>query len=252
MSVLQLADLRWTEAAEFQGGSDAVAILPLGAVEQHGPHLPLETDTLISRALACAVAERVPFPAVVGPAIAGGLSSHHLGFPGTVTLPEEAFGASILAFVDGFARMGIERTAVFSAHGGNFGFLAKLAANDERVLAFSDLDRYLGRMFDVGRSLSIEVPETDVHAGALETSLALFLFPEKVADSYREVAGCVDAFDGWREHLFEHGVRSLTDTGVMGDPSLAREELGEAVFEGLADLLAEWLTSEVGISARLR
>jgi creatinine amidohydrolase len=245
--VVELVDLRWPEAERIRERGSAVALLPLGAVEQHGPHLPLETDTLIGNALARAIGERVPFTTVVGPAIAGGLSTHHLGFAGTVTLPEDTFRASIVAFVDGFARMGIERTAVFSAHGGNFSLLAKLADVDGRVLAFSDLDAYLGRMFEAARQLAIQVPETDVHAGALETSLALHLFPEKVDPSYSTVTGYVDGFDGWLDHLFEHGVLSLTKTGVLGDPTLANPELGEAVFEGLADLLADWLTTGISV-----
>ena len=120
-----MTDLNWPSAAALRGGPEFIAVLPLGAIEQHGPHLPLETDSLISEELAYAIAGRLDAPIVVGPVITGGLSTHHMGFVGTVTLPEEAFRASVTAFVDSFERLGATHTAVFSAHGGNFAFLER-------------------------------------------------------------------------------------------------------------------------------
>ena len=107
-------------------------------------------------------------------------------------------------------------------------------------------------MFDVANELAVDVPETDVHAGALETSLALHLFPTLVDASFGTVAGCVQAEPGWRERLFEQGVRALSETGVLGAPELATADLGEAVFQGLVDLLAEWISTELAIPYQRR
>lgn len=237
-----MADLTSPQAGRLSG---AAGLVPLGSVEQHGPHLPLATDTLIAERLAAAVAERVPRPVVVAPVITGGLSAHHLAFPGTVTLQPETFGASITAFVEAFGRCGIDRVALISAHGGNFAFMAEYAAGRRGVVAYSDLNGFLERMLEAARRTGVEAPETDVHAGGLETALALHLFPEKVAADFRSARGYTAAEPGWLERI-AGGIHELTDTGVLGDPSLATAELGQAVFEGLCDLLADWLEAELG------
>src|SRR5205823_9336517 len=125
-------------------------------------------------------------------------STHHLGFPGTLTLPPDVLAGALDALVEAFAGMGVERVAVVSAHGGNFAFLGEYAAARDRVAAYSDLDGFLAVMFEAARELGVEPPETDVHAGALETSLALHLFPELVGET-AGVDGLLAAEPGWLE-----------------------------------------------------
>jgi creatinine amidohydrolase len=254
MSFVALGELTWADAAELRERDEVVGLIPTGAIEQHGPHLPLATDFLIAEQLARAVAEALPVPVVVAPVLAGGLSDHHLAFPGTVTLSRDVFGGWVDAQVAAFERMGIGRVAVFSAHGGNFAFLGELAARHAehggaaRVIAYDDLLGFVEVMDEAARSLGLEAPETDVHAGALETSVALMAFPTLVRD-FAEVEGYTTAEDGWMERIWRDGLDALAASGVLGDPRLATAEAGRAVFDALVRELAGWISRELEIPA---
>ena len=105
------------------GPAGAVGLVALAALEQHGPHLPLATDSLIAERVALEVAARLSGPVVVTPVVRGGLSTHHLAFPGTVTVPPDAYRALVVSYLEGLERMGIAKIALFSWHGGNFSFV---------------------------------------------------------------------------------------------------------------------------------
>src|SRR3954447_1745100 len=149
MTYHALAALTSPEAAELGARPGSAGLIPLGALEQHGPHLPMLMDSRHADHLARSAAERIAEPVLVTPAPAGGLSSHHLAFPGTVHLPPEVFGGLIEAYVDALARTGVRRIGLFSAHGGNFAFLGehvpRLAADrpELTLAAYSDLNRIL-------------------------------------------------------------------------------------------------------------
>jgi creatinine amidohydrolase len=198
------------------------------------------------------VAERIAEPVLVTPAPAGGLSSHHLAFPGTVHLPPEVFGGLIEAYVDALARTGVRRIGLFSAHGGNFAFLAELIPRlaGERpeltLAAYSDLNRLLQVMFDGGRKEGVEAPPTDVHAGALETSVSLHLGHQ--VRPFGHAVGYTVPDDGWMERLFAGGVHALSPNGVLGDASLATPEAGRAIYEGIVEDLTGWMIEALEVT----
>ena len=245
-----MTDLTWPEAEALQGRR-VLGLLPTGSLEQHGPQLPLATDSLIAAELGRRVAAAFAEPVVVAPVIPGGLSSHHLGFPGSLTLPEDVVGGALTAFVEAFERMGIREVAIFSAHGGNFAFLERFAAEHARretgtrVIAYSDLNGYVAAMFAGSRRGGVEPPATDVHAGAVETSQGLALFPE-IVRPYEAVVGYLADEEGWLERMQSEGMRAVSANGVLGDPSRARPEAGEPVFEAIAAELARWIGTELG------
>jgi creatinine amidohydrolase len=254
MTFYALGELSWPDVAALCRDRRAIGFVPLGAIEQHGPHLPLSTDTLIADALAQAIAERVAEPLLVTPVVTGGLSSHHTGFPGTMTLDEAAFEGAIVAFLEAFERAGVHDVALVSAHGGNFAFIGELAerlrSDTLNVVAYSDLVGFLEHMREAALTrLGVETPETDVHAGALETSLALHLFPELVHDGWEQVDGLTEPFDGFLDLILTEGVHTVSPTGVLGDPKRASAELGTIVLDALADLLTEWLVRELSLTS---
>ena len=148
--------------------------------------------------------------------------------------------------------MGIERIAVFSGHGGNFAFIGELAAEHAsrpgptRVIAYDDLFGLVRVMDDAARAHGLEAPETDVHAGALETSVGLALFGSLVGD-HDDVEGYTAAEPGWTERIWADGIAALSSTGVLGDPSDATTAAGRAIFDALADELAGWIAREFDI-----
>lgn len=252
MSFVGLASLTWPEAAEIAAAGRVLGLVPLGATEQHGPHLPLATDTLIAEVLAREVAEQLDVPVVVTPVPPGGLSTHHLGFPGTVTIPEAAFRAWVVASVEALERMGIREIAVFSAHGGNFAFLRELAVGYGQenpgvtLVAYDDLTRYFGLTIAAAREVGLELPASDAHAGGAETSQALAMFPELVRP-FVGVTGYTAAEEGWMQRVLVDGIAAMSPTGVLGDPSGASARTGEAIFEALTAELSRWIGEAFGV-----
>ncbi len=196
-------------------------VLPLGATEQHGPHLPLGTDTTIAEALARGLAA-ARSDAVVAPVLAYGSSGEHRHFAGTLSLGQEALELAVLELARGADPF--RGVLVVSWHGGNAEPLARaaerLAAEGRRVVVWQ------------GRH-----PAADVHAGRTETSLMLALAPEQVRLDRAE-PGDVRPLTEVLDELREGGVASVSPNGVLGDPSGASAEEGGALLAELVEELA--------------
>jgi creatinine amidohydrolase len=250
---VQLADLTWPAVERLCADGEAIGLVPTGALEQHGPHLPLGTDTRIAEALAREAAERVREPVLVTPVVHAGRSDHHTAFPGTVSVPERAFHETVAAHVEGLERAGVRRVALISAHGGNFGAIGEVAASwpargsETAVVAYDDLWRLVDVMMAAGRAAGLDPPETDIHAGVLESSLALALFPAGLVVDVDGASGYTAAEPGWIERLLADGVRAVSDNGVLGRPAGASAEAGRDVLAALADEIADWLVASLDV-----
>jgi creatinine amidohydrolase len=210
----------WTD---LEDAATEVLLLPLGATEQHGPHLPLGTDTEIAVALCETAALRFP-EVLVGPALAYGSSGEHADFPGTLSIGAEATELVLVELARSASRT-FERVIFVSAHGGN-------AVSLRRAV---DLLRHEGR--DV-RSWSPRWGG-DLHAGHVETSLMLALDPESVRMAEAE-AGNSAPIESLLEDLVAHGVRSVAENGVLGDPTGASGQEGwEMLLEAVVQLSEE-------------
>lgn len=240
---IRQVDLTWQQAADLR--DDTIGLIGVGSIEQHGPHLPVEMDTVATTALLTAVADRTPAPVVIAPVVPVGLSDHHLAFPGTVSIDRATLTGILDAQVASFERMGIDRIAIITGHGGNFAFIGEYAASvtargDTRVIAYDRLWDFIDVSVEAARRHGVEPPATDGHAGVVETSLALHLIPERVSD-FSDVRGYVAAEEGWQERLFE-GVHVFSEIGVLGDPAGSTAAIGQEVLESLAAELGDWLS----------
>ncbi|MFZ2964276.1 MAG: mycofactocin biosynthesis peptidyl-dipeptidase MftE, partial [Rhodoglobus sp.] len=147
-------------------GSAPVVLVPIGSIEQHGPHLPLGTDSVIARAVAERAAARLPGEVLVAPAIAFGSSGEHAGFPGTVSIGRQALHAVVVESVRSLS-LWAARVVFVNGHGGN---IATLAAA-------------IGQLRAEGHEVAwvpCAVAGGDAHAGRTETSLMLHLAPGDV------------------------------------------------------------------------
>jgi creatinine amidohydrolase len=197
----------------------ALLAVPLGSLEQHGPHLPLDTDTRIAAALAAGLAGRRPDVAVAPP-LAYGASGEHAAFPGTLLVGHDVLTALLVELVRS-ARGAFTGVVLVSAHGGNEQALAAVeargAAEGDQVLAWR-----------------VGVPGGDAHAGRTETSLMLAIDAAVVRQGLAE-PGCTDPLDLLLPRLRAEGVRPVSSNGVLGDPTGARAEEGRALLAALVD-----------------
>lgn len=251
MPFLNMFEMRSPDLGRLREREDVVGLIPLAAVEQHGPHLPIGTDAIIATHVAQKTAERLSVPALVVPTLPAGLSRHHLGFPGTVTISAALLGEFVRSYISAMIDLGVRRFALFSSHGGNFAFLTDvvrdLAAENAgvRFIAYDDLDRYVSVMARAARGCGITVPASDIHAGGLESSQMLHLWGSDRITIPDGLVGYTAAEPGWQEKMFNEGVRGLSEIGVLGDPSASSAAAGEAICEALADALASWIEEEL-------
>ena len=221
---VELADATWPEAA----GDSRLLVIPIGSLEQHGPHLPLDTDTRIAVALAATLSARRT-DIVVGPAIPYGASGEHEGFPGTVSVGREALAAFLLELVRS-ASATYGRILLLNGHGGNAETLERLAVRAQ----------YEGR--DV-RVWTPRVPDGDLHAGRVETSLVLALHPWAVRVNRIAAGPTAPLTEIWPQ-LRAGGVVVVSPNGVLGDPTQASAEEGRALHAQLVEdlnvLVDEW------------
>ena len=221
-----LADLTSPEVGR-RAAAGALLAIPLGSTEQHGAHLPLATDTDVAVALCERLAD-ARGNVVIAPPVAYGSSGEHAGFPGTLSIGQAAV-EMVVVELGRSATETFTRLVFVSAHGGNTEAVTKavrtLQAESRDVLLF--LPRWAG----------------DPHAGHQETSMMLELAPSLVRMD-RAVVGDVRPITETWPVLRAGGVRAVTDTGVLGDPTAANPADGRDLLDGLGarliDEVAAW------------
>ncbi len=216
-----LGSSTWRSLAAAQ---PPVVVLPLGSCEQHGPHLPLDTDTRIALALGGALAERRA-GVLVGPALGIGASWEHHGFPGLLSITSGLLTEVLVEVVRSADWAG--GVVVVSGHGGNIGGLAaavvRLRDEGRQVLAWCPTSAVVQRVLG-------DAAGHDHHAGRSETSMLLALDATAV-DEARAEAG----WTGPLEEVLTTGVAALSPNGVLGDPTGASAQEGWLLLDALAD-----------------
>ncbi|MHB1711222.1 MAG: mycofactocin biosynthesis peptidyl-dipeptidase MftE [Acidimicrobiales bacterium] len=213
-----MSRMTWTDV-EDATGTGAVLLVPMGSTEQHGPHLPLTTDTDIALAIVGhpSVGRHLP-DAVIAPAVGYGSSGEHDGFPGTLSIGQSVTESLVVEL----ARSAIapfDRVVIVSTHGGNSEPLA----------------RAVSRLRSEGRDVRSWSPRWpgDAHAGRIETSLMLAIAPGRVRlDS--AASGDLRSIASLLPDLRSGGVRSVSPNGVLGDPTKATPEEGFRLLDAAA------------------
>jgi len=222
----------------------AVAVLPVGAVEQHGPHLPLRVDAAINAGIIARAVELMPAdcPALVLPMMPVGKSDEHLAFPGTLTLSYETLGRVWFELGESVHRAGIRKLLFFNSHGGQPQLL-DIVCRDLRVkLGMFAASVMWPRLIDMDELFAAD---ENRHGGQSETSVMLHLHPELVAMNRAEnfVPRSV-AIERESEMLGPDGAarfgwqaQDLHPKGACGDATKATEDLGKLTVERAAERL---------------
>jgi mycofactocin system creatininase family protein len=211
-------------------------IIPLGSTEQHGPHLPVDTDTRIASAVASRIAEQLADPWMLAPAIGYGASGEHQGFPGTVSIGTAALQLLLVEYGRSACDWA-SRLVFVNGHGGN------VAA----VAAAVTLLRSEGR--DVAWC-ACSVPGADAHAGHTETSVLLHISPELVHTA-QWVAGNERPLAELMPRLRDGGIAAVSSVGVLGNPTTASAAEGSRIFAEMVDTctrrVAAWTPGAGGL-----
>jgi creatinine amidohydrolase len=229
-----------------------VVVLPVGAVEQHGPHLPVGVDAAINAGIVARAVELMPpsCPALILPMTPIGKSDEHLAFPGTLTLSHETLGRVWYETGEGVHRAGLRKILFFNSHGGQPQLL-EIVCRDLRVkLGMFAASTMWPRLIDMSDLFDAAEIKHGIHGGQIETSMMLHLHPELVdmtrADNFMPVTVQIEreaqllgggaAYFGWQ-------AQDLHPAGACGNAAKATAELGRELVEraarGLVRLVGE-------------
>ena len=236
--------LTWTDIQAMPDKENVVIIQPIGAIEQHGPHLPIIVDSAIAVAvLGKALAKLDPaVPAYALPPLYYGKSNEHWHFPGTITLSVETLLAVLTEMAESVYRSGFRKLVLMNAHGGQPQVM-EIVARDlhQKYEDFLVFPLFTWRVPHIAKELlTPQELEFGIHAGDAETSLLLSILPEQVKME-RAVAEYPhnlpeDSLLSMEGKLpFAWVTRDLTKSGVMGDATVATKEKGDRLLESVSD-----------------
>lgn len=240
-----IEEMTWPEVEAALESGKRTAVVAVGSIEQHGPHLPLQMDTLDGDELAHRIATTLG-DALAAPTIRPGCSGHHMEFPGTITVPPETLMDVIRSYCRSLDAHGFEYVALVPTHGGNFAPVKTVAPDigrkiDANVIPLADLDEHMRLLNDGLSEAGIEYDQHVIHAGAAETSIVLAINEGLVR---------VDALERGHEgdisptRLLSDGFKSITENGVLGDPNEATAEAGERIIETVTAAYVDRIETE--------
>jgi len=227
---------------------DAIVLLPVGAIEQHGPHLPVNTDLISATWVSQLTAEKLSqqgIHAVIAPAFAIANSMHHMHFSGSLSIEPRTFIQVIGEQVDAIVAQGFRKIALVNGHGGNTAPINVALIEINRRLGFPVFN--LSCIADVDESQFLTDQKSMHHSGEVETSIVLAYDETLVDPSYLElngpVEGCIEYEDGPAVSTFHH-MESHTPNGIMGAAYAATKEKGNALVQAYSDRLCRILADD--------
>jgi creatinine amidohydrolase len=243
-------EIRWPEIAT-PGTAGWIAVLPLAATEQHGPHLPVGTDVMIAQAYLARVRELLPasIPATFLPLQPVGISTEHIDYPGTLTLPTEVALKTWMALGESVARAGIKKLVMVTSHGGNSAAMSLVAQDLRARYGLLAVTTGWFRFGEPEGLFATEELRHGIHGGAVETSIMLARYPQAVhrdaiAD-FRPAGIAMEKDYRWlsthRPAPFAWQAQDLHASGAAGDATTASAEKGERMLDHGARAFCELL-----------
>lgn len=236
--------LTWTDIAALPNKEQIVLIQPIGAIEQHGPHLPLAVDAAIATSVLGKALEQLPanIPAYALPPLYYGKSNEHWHFPGTITLSAQTLTALLTDVGESVYRAGFRKLILMNAHGGQPQIL-DIVARDLHVAHedFEVFPFFVWRVPHITKQLLTEKEAAlGIHAGDAETSLILSVLPDTVHMD-RAIAEYPHGLPTDSLLTLERNLpipwvtRDISQSGVIGDPTVATPEKGDRILTSLAE-----------------
>jgi creatinine amidohydrolase len=245
----------WTEIhwPDISGAGPArwIAVLPLAATEQHGPHLPVGTDVMIAQAYLARVRELLDaaIPATFLPLQPVGISTEHVDYPGTLTLPTEVALRSWMALGTSVARAGVKKLVMVTSHGGNSAAMSLVAQDLRARHGLLVVSTGWARFGAPEGLFTAEELRHGIHGGAVETSIMLARYPEQVRNeaiaNFRPASIAMEKDYRWlaahRPAPFAWQAQDLHPSGAAGDAAQASAEKGHLLLDHGATAFCELL-----------
>jgi creatinine amidohydrolase len=231
---MDLSDATWTEVRDLE---TALAVVPVGSTEQHGPHAPLGTDVVTAEAVTDAALERIDRKVVRAPAIPVGVAEEHRQFPGTMWVSDDTFRRYVRESVESLAFHGFDRVVMVNGHGGNVDALREVGG---RLTRSGEAYAVPYTWFEAVGDHSSEMG----HGGPLETSLLRHLEPALVREDRLDdaKAGAAEMWGEWVSHAnLAYDSAEFTENGVVGDPTDGNAKQGEELLDLAAEALVRLL-----------
>ena len=243
MRTIRMDEMTWPEIRAAVASGFTTVVVGVGSTEQHGPHLPTMTDTRIGDELGHRVALRLG-DALQARTIPFGMSEHHLAFGGTVSISRATLKAILDDYVRSLARCGFQRVVFLPSHGGNFSTVQEVITEAQAthpgvaVTGYAELMEFQEASEGTSARFGVSAAASGAHAGENETAMMLALEPGLVRRECFAAGYLGPTGEEQVEIIFSKGMPALTPNGVLGDPSGATAERGEAYLEMLAEFLA--------------
>ena len=231
---------------EIANRPGSILVIPVGSVEQHGHHLPFATDSLLVSAVTNAAVDRVAddLPILVTPTIWTGHSPHHRGFGGTLSIPFDTMKQMVIDLADSALDNDFDSILLVNGHGGNKALISAVLGEIGRE--HPNVETAGFTYFELAADAIGELRESTqsgmAHAGEYETSLLMYLLDEFVIESEFEDTYYVDNYEHVGVDLLDGGPMSVyrsftqySDSGAVGDSTLASADKGERIFELVTD-----------------
>ncbi|MFX1497135.1 MAG: creatininase family protein [Promethearchaeota archaeon] len=244
MKNIRMEEMNWVDIKEAIKKGYTSVVIGVGSTEQHGPHLPTQTDAIVADILANKVAMKLG-NTLQAQTIRIGCSKHHLSFPGTISLEKDTLKAIIHDYVKSLSHHGFKRIIFIPSHGGNFEPLTEIINEiqpkypDTKVIGYTDLTEFMNCTFKVAEDFGIGREEAGGHAGEVETSQMLSIKEEQVIKD-RFQPGYVKPIDlNTQKLLFKKGMAVLSKIGVIGDPTRADKSRGKEYINKLVEHIVQ-------------
>lgn len=250
-----MASVLWQEltAEELRekAASDAVVVLPVASMEQHGPHLPVGVDTILCGGVCKLAAERAgDVDVVVAPTLWCGMAEHHMAFGGTFTFDIPTYRTVLLALLKSIERHGFHRVVIVNGHGGNIAALAAFLPDFARETSLQVRATTYFLLAQEAMAPFMQEQVSVLHACEVETSMMMALAPEMVRherlpEAFGMLGADLSALTRPTVGRYQP-FRQMTETGVIGDARKATPEKGNAFLEASAEALAKLLSERGG------
>ncbi|MFW9778818.1 MAG: creatininase family protein [Candidatus Heimdallarchaeota archaeon] len=244
MQTIRTEEMAWPDIKHAIDKGFNKVIFCIGSIEQHGPHLPEYTDSFWGDEVANRIAIKLG-NTLQAPTIKVGNSAHHLDFPGTISLKPSTLKAVIRDYVESLVRHGFTKILLFPSHGGNFRITEEIITEltplypGVRIWGYTDLNRLLDLLAEFSANFGVTKAESGGHAGESETSMMLCLTEEFIVKERMDPGYIGSLGDKEIALIFDHGMKELTENGILGDPTKASADAGEFYIQRLADLLVD-------------